>query len=174
MSGKSSLLICRTAFFGCIRGPIIGVDGNVLALLEAVVEITDKNHLIELFNVLSDPIFVVDVETMRFLEANEVGLRRLGYSREELLTMTLAEIDPIFSQDQLPLLLERLKQSEPLLLETVNRDAQGVLIPVEVHAKLIYYRGRKALLGVSRNIEQRKATELLRDEARARGKSHFG
>ena len=48
-----------------------------------------------LFEGAGDSIFIVDVETLRILEANTNAVRRLGYSREELLRLTLNDIEVI-------------------------------------------------------------------------------
>ena len=42
----------------------------------------------------NDAIEVVDPETLRFLDVNERACVELGYSREELLSMTVYDIDP--------------------------------------------------------------------------------
>ena len=147
---------------------VCGTNGEVIALMEVVTEITDINSLVELFNVLSDPIYLVDSETGRFLEANVTGCKQLGYSREELLTMTLGDVDPRIETDSIDQILSKLKETNSLILETVNRDARGVDIPVEVNMTLIHHQGKAALLGVSRNIAARKETERLRNEARNR------
>ncbi|HWR38488.1 MAG TPA: PAS domain S-box protein [Patescibacteria group bacterium] len=148
--------------------PVPSADGGVFAVMEVIMEVTEKNNMLELFNVLSDPIYLVDVDTGVFLEANDTACRQLGYSREELLTLHLKDIDP---QTDFLTLVERIEQSNPLLLETVNCDSRGACIPVEVHVSQIYHQGRKALLGVSRNIAERQETERLRVEARRREKT---
>ncbi|MBK8662666.1 MAG: PAS domain S-box protein [Ignavibacteriales bacterium] len=40
------------------------------------------------------PMWVYDLETLRFLEVNNAAINDYGYSREEFLSMTLADIRP--------------------------------------------------------------------------------
>src|SRR5581483_9972556 len=40
------------------------------------------------------PMYIVDRETMQFLEVNEAAVKQYGYSREELLRMRSTEIRP--------------------------------------------------------------------------------
>lgn len=47
-----------------------------------------------LFEATPLPIFVFDAETFRYLAVNEVAIRKYGYSREELLRMTVLDLRP--------------------------------------------------------------------------------
>jgi len=55
--------------------------------------------------------------------------------------------------------------SDNKLIETNNKDAWGTVFPVEVNIRIINYRGRKALLGVNRDISERKLAEKMTKEA---------
>jgi len=77
-------------------------------LLDKVRESERTIRELKLFRTLvdqtNDAIEVVDPETMRFLDVNEKACSELGYSREELLSMGVFDIDrrlPIL-QSKLP------------------------------------------------------------------------
>ena len=47
-----------------------------------------------LFEVNPHPMWVYDLETLRFLAVNDAAVRRYGYSREEFLALTIRDIRP--------------------------------------------------------------------------------
>jgi PAS domain S-box-containing protein len=47
-----------------------------------------------LFGSNPQPMWVFDIETLRFLEVNDAAIRHYGYSRDEFLSMTILDILP--------------------------------------------------------------------------------
>ena len=68
----------------------------------------------------SDAIFVTDPITTRFVEANDTACIRLGYSREELLNMTIQEVNPIFPMEDWSQYLKKFTKGN-LLIETFHQ-----------------------------------------------------
>ncbi len=96
------------------------------------------------------------------VEANRVLCERLGYSREELLSMTVAQID---SEESAALLTDRVlsvmtQGTATFEVTHVRRD--GTLIPVEVVSRRIDFHGEPAILTVQRDITDRKRAETER------------
>ena len=111
-----------------------------------------------LFDSANDGIFIVDV-TGRFLEVNQIACARLGYSRAQLLNMTVNHVDsPAFAGRQAAR-LERIVQSGAALFETVHISKDGAELPVEISCRLFEYRGSAAILCVARDIGERKRLE---------------
>ena len=65
----------------------------------------------------SDAIEVIDPLTRRFLDVNETACRELGYSREELLTMNIHDIDPDMDTDTALMVEEQLGNRVPRVLK---------------------------------------------------------
>ena len=112
------------------------------------------------------PMWVFDRETSRFLEANHAAVVHYGYSYEEFLSMTVADIRP-------PEDVERLKDSVArasglaLSGQWRHRLKDGRMIDVEVASHTISYGGRQAVLSVLQDITQRKQLEeQLRQSAK--------
>src|SRR3954465_4525172 len=59
------------------------------------------------------PMWVYDLETLRFLAVNEAAVHHYGYSRDEFLGMSIKEIRPA---DELEALTEDLAQTGPGLV----------------------------------------------------------
>ncbi|GEM_PF-1191690 len=116
-----------------------------------------------LFNSVNDAIFV-HLPEGRFLDVNRVACERLGYSREELLRMSPADVDTPEFAERIP---ERLRElsGRPALFETAHVTRDGSVIPVELSSREINYGGMKAVLSIARDITERKRFERRLNES---------
>jgi hypothetical protein len=110
--------------------------------------------------------FLTD-DTGRFDYVNEEACRVLGYTREELLGMAVADINPEFPVGRWPDYWRDLKAKRSLSFESRHRARDGRLFPVEISANYFEYGGRAYNLGLVRDITERKRAEekLQRSEA---------
>ena len=98
----------------------------------------------------------------RFLDANKSTLNLLGYSKKELLSLSLFSL---IEEDQLPGVIKTLKEikqtgSQKKHSEYKLRRKDGSHVWVETEASLIYREGKPyAIQGVGRDITARKRTE---------------
>ena len=103
-----------------------------------------------------------DAPTGCFVAVNDVACRHLGYTREELLCLSLPQVDPL-DEAGISSVLETLQAGREALFETLHITKDGRRIPVEVRARIIPYLGAPAVLSVARDIsERRQAEEELR------------
>jgi len=110
------------------------------------------------FNSVSDPIYIADMQG-NIMEVNEIACRHLGYSREELLNMNAMDID---APEMARKALQRIGgkgDSEFLVFESVHRHKDGTRFPVEINMRKVQYEGKPCLLGVVRDISERKQAE---------------
>ncbi len=72
-------------------------------------------------------IYVIDPGTLRFEYANRGALKALGYGKEEMLSMTVLDIKPLFARDSFSRLVAPLLRGEiPLIsFETLHRRKDG-------------------------------------------------
>jgi formate hydrogenlyase transcriptional activator len=106
----------------------------------------------------NDAIKVIDSETLRFLDMNERSYAELGYSREELLSMTVLDIDPNTDESLLARVRQQLRESGFAIMETVHRRKDGTTFPVEVNMRRVRL-DREYDVSISRDITARKRTE---------------
>ncbi len=120
-----------------------------------------------LFASASDGIFIVDLQG-RILDANAVGYERLGYTKDELLALTLDRLDHPSYAAMLPERLERLRRTGQLTIESAHVKKDGTIMPVEINTRVIEFQGRQVLLSVIRDVTERKRAEdaLRTSEAR--------
>ena len=94
----------------------------------------------------------------RFLYVNDASCRRLGYSREELLGMTVADIDPLAALTWSGRFQE-IRERGCSAFETLHRTKEGESFPVEVTADYVCYGGLEYSCASARDITERKAAE---------------
>ncbi|HEV9037623.1 MAG TPA: ATP-binding protein [Puia sp.] len=111
------------------------------------------------------PKWIYDENTMRFLEVNDTAIRVYGYTREEFLGMTIADIRP-------PEDAERLRRNAPAVRGRVDvsHDTRwrhvkknGEIIDVEITSHSFTFEGHEArLVAVSDVSAYRRYEEQLR------------
>lgn len=110
------------------------------------------------FDHTSDPIYVCDMQG-RILDVNEIACNNLGYDRDELLQMTIMDIDTPEYACAAPQRVHQALQTGHFLFESVHRRKDGSVFPVEINAHKIQYEGKMCTLGVVRDISERKQIE---------------
>jgi PAS domain S-box-containing protein len=148
------------------------------------IDITALKRREESFRLLFDanplPMWVYDLETLRFLTVNDAAIAHYGYDRARFLAMTIADIRP---PEDLPRLRSFLAQPQARGSHAAqpwrHRKADGTAIEVETIAHVLNFAGRPAALVVAVDVTARVAAEAAltraRDEAEAasRAKSDF-
>ena len=86
-----------------------------------------------LFRIHPEPMWVFNIETLRFLEVNDAAVRRYGYSHDEFLAMT---IDKIYPPEELPAILFGLRKFTQLeSVSGFHRLKDGTVIEVQVSTR---------------------------------------
>ncbi|MGA7029235.1 MAG: PAS domain S-box protein [Candidatus Acidiferrales bacterium] len=106
----------------------------------------------------NDAIEVLDPATLRFLDINERACLDLGYDREEMLTMTAFDIDPVLDVSLFSRVDRKLRESGGMIMESQHRRKDGTTFPVEINIKYIQLE-RDYVVAVVRDIAERKILE---------------
>ncbi|MBI3177245.1 MAG: PAS domain S-box protein [Chloroflexi bacterium] len=107
----------------------------------------------------SDGIFLSDAQG-RYLDVNPRACDMLGYSREELLSMSIADLIAPEELAARPIRFDELRAGKALISERQLRRRDGSLLEVEISARMLP-DGR--LQGIARDITERKRVEEERD-----------
>ncbi|MDP3090596.1 MAG: PAS domain S-box protein [Nitrospira sp.] len=117
-----------------------------------------------LFDHAPYPMWIVDLDTLAFLDVNETAVRHYGYSRDEFLGMTAKDIRP---PEDVPQFLEAVPLAQDSLrIEGVWRHCKkdGSIIDVEIGLYSFMSNGRRARLAVVNDVtESRRMTTQLRE-----------
>ena len=99
----------------------------------------------------------------RILRVNDAACELHGYSREELLSMAITDMDPDFPVERWPQHWQELREAKSMVFETSHRSKDGRIIPMEVEINYIEFEGQEYNFSFMRDITQRlKAEEKIR------------
>jgi PAS domain S-box-containing protein len=99
----------------------------------------------------------------RIFYANKSSCRTLGYRREELLALTIADIDPLFRPEQWRQCWSKWRLRKASAFESIHRTKDGKTFPVEVVVDYFAYRGEEAICAIVRDISERKLAQEERE-----------
>jgi len=105
------------------------------------------------------PMWIYDLETLAFLEINDSAIQHYGYSKEEFLSMTIKDINPI---EDLPVLLNNIGQTRDESYTSGERrhlKKNGETIIVEIISHLLEFNNRKARHVMVNDITKRRHAE---------------
>jgi PAS domain S-box-containing protein len=94
----------------------------------------------------------------RLLDANPAAEQAYGYSRTELLALTITELRAPDNRGDLHLQMTEADE-RGIIFETAHRRKDGSVFPVEVSARGATIGGRRTILSVVRDISERKGAE---------------
>ena len=103
----------------------------------------------------SDAIFIHDFDG-KFVYVNRQAFTSLGYSRDELLSLSVKDVDP----DALPRGdTAKIWPNLPATFEARHRRKDGTTFPTEIRLSPIEFGGTKLVLSVVQDITERKRAE---------------
>lgn len=154
------------------EGRIVPLDEN--RVLRFVRDITESKKLREeqfrLLNIIDhslNEIYVFDSETLNFSYMNQGALKNIGYSPDEIKTLTPIDIKPNFDRDTFVNFISPLisGQKEKLVFETIHQRKDGTTYPVEIHLQLLGYGGKNVFFAIINDITYRKLAEAAVHES---------
>ena len=131
----------------------------------------EKNHLAKIFLESLNEIYVFDAKTLKFINANYGAQTNIGYTLDELKTMTPADIIPHFNESEFRKVLEPLYKNhlEKIEFETVYERQSGSSYPVNVHVQGSKLGDRDVFVAIALDItEQKNYTETLENKVAIR------
>ena len=106
----------------------------------------------------SEALFLIRTDG-RFVDVNQRVCEALGYSRKELLQMSVPDVEPASPPKYFKKFVNSLTPGTPVTVEAVHKRKDGSTFPVEIRTGLIDLHGQYHLLSFVRNITERKQSE---------------
>jgi len=95
---------------------------------------------------------------------NDAACRTLGYTREELVGMSIPDISPAYPSEKFAEHWHELREKGSVLFETLHRAKDGRVYPVEIRANHVVFDGKEYNCAFATDITERKqAEESLRE-----------
>ncbi len=95
----------------------------------------------------------------RLVYVNETACRSVGYSRHELLSMKMTDIDPSLTGELWASHWRDVQRGGVSTFESRHRRADGHVAPVEVTENFLEFAGRQYMFALARDISERKRVE---------------
>ncbi|WP_406657348.1 ATP-binding protein [Methanolobus sp. ZRKC2] len=137
-----------------------------------------ENKFRTIFENANDGISIVDTDS-HFLGVNNQFCNLLGYRKDELLQMTMRDMEPPEYAVKSSEIMKELDTEGHAVFETIGVCKDGSTVPVELSIRRIEYEGKLALLTIVRDVTSRKKArdELIKAKIAAdsanRAKSEF-
>jgi len=119
-----------------------------------------------------DAFFVHDLDG-RFVDANQWACDSLGYTREELLRLSVTDIEKNFDPAALPELWGQVVAGVPITLDGRHRRKDGSTFPVEVRLGVFETGGRQLMLALARDVTERERARAALWESEVRFRQLF-
>jgi two-component system, sensor histidine kinase and response regulator len=147
-------------------GQIVGFQGtlrDVTAHVRAEQALRESEERYKtLFESATDAIMILDAgegRVGRIVEANRAAAEHTGYSVEELLRLSVSDLQPQERAEQTSRDNESIASGEKLCIELMRRRKDGSMFPVEVNASPLSIGGEQYILSFARDLTQRKQIE---------------
>jgi PAS domain S-box-containing protein len=105
--------------------------------------------------------------------ANKAACQWLGYTRDELLAMTIFGIDPLVKKEEWPAMWASIKTLCSRTFESIYRSRDGAEFPVEITSNYLEFKGRGYISTFARNITERRHIESALREAESKYRDIF-
>jgi len=108
----------------------------------------------------ADAFFLHDLDG-HIIDVNRRACESLGYARDELLKLSIPDIDIQFPQEKFRMLMEKARAGDLQSVEGLHKRKDGSTFPVEVSTSCIVLDGETRMFAMARDITARKQADAL-------------
>lgn len=150
------------------KAALTSEEGHITGLVGAIVDMTEHRQTertLEQFKCTLDQtqdcVFMFSPVSLRFFYANHGAAEQVGYSLDQLMSMTPLDIKPAFTEKSFREMLRPLLGGHggAITFETMHRHKDGHEIPVEVVLQYVETSGAPRFVSVVRDTSERKRVE---------------
>jgi len=133
--------------------------GTTLDITELVKLQSYNEELVSILEHSNNEIYIIEKGTYRYLYVNHAALKRLGYTREEMYTMNILDINKTLSVAEVKHMENHLVEKGMLFNRTVHTTKRGDTYPVQSYIQYSTYQNKE--VGIIFDID---ITELVKAE----------
>ena len=149
--------------------PLVDEHGRVFGIASLVEDVTERQlseialreseeRFRQVVENAGDAFFLHDPEG-HFVDVNGQACAGLGYSREELLSMHVSQVEVGADPEALAELWPRMEKGETVTIQGQHRRKNGDTFPVEVRLSMLERKGHKLLVALARDVSERLAAQ---------------
>jgi len=147
-------------------------NGHILVFFKDVSQEQEKEEQLKSLGYIVDnsmnEVYVFDAESLLFNYVNKEAQKNIGYTFDELRTLTPVDIKPNFDKESFQSLLKPLLDGsqESLVFDTIHERKSGDVYNVEIRLQLMDFGGKKNFVVIAYDITDQKEKE---DELKSLG-----
>lgn len=156
--------------------PLFSEDGKLMKYISMQTDVTERKRTQDTLRQFKttldqthDAVFIFDPDSLIFSYVNLGAVLQLGYTREELQTMTPVDIKPEFTHKRFMDMVAPLISGDEkrLVFETVHAHKDGRRIPVNILLQLIQEeKGPARFVAIVRDVTEQKRINLELEAAK--------
>lgn len=120
----------------------------------------------------TDAIYLADSDG-KIVNVNQAACKVLGYTRAELLQLSVEDLDSNSTNEQFKTSYEQIPDETSNLFESSHIRKDGTIIPVEINSLAYHDHGQRYVIGVVRDITERKHNEEALQASAIRTRAFF-
>lgn len=134
----------------------MGIDITKRKKAESAIRESEEKYRY-LFNNNPALIFIWDLENLQILEANQTALDEYGYTRNEVLNMTVLALRPLEDHEKIKKFATDMLSIDTLQVRGTWRHIKknGEMMMMDITSHRITYNNRKAILSIAENVTQK-------------------
>jgi len=161
------VILHATAIYDSNATPvkIIGTTQDITHILNLRKE---NNELSNLMEVSSNEIYIVDIDTLKYLYVNQGACDALGYTKDEFYTMSVYDINPYLTEVHVTIMQQELLNEKKHINKTIHQRKDGTMYHAQAFMHTLTYKGSKAYVifdtDISKNVEYEKELQEQKEE----------
>lgn len=146
----------------------IGEDITEKIKAETELKLSEEKYR-QLIETASDAIYLMS-DDGKIIDTNRCACDMLGRTKEELLKLTIHDVDPSFPLQDFLDFWQSTPYNEQRIFETRHQKKDGTLIPIEISGTKYKIDNKDYYYGIARDITERKKSEkdLIENEEKFR------
>lgn len=161
LKGWGFVTVSAALLYGVIRRQLSARDRELARRRESEKALRESESRFRIMIEQSpDALFVHDLQG-RIVDANRGAWESLGYSREELLKLKLADVEQDLDSPELRGACGQIQPGETRTFNGNQRRKDGSILPVEVRVSCCDAGGQRLILALARDLTERRRAEAI-------------